>query len=644
MSHLTQIEDRLKQISAQKASIEYHIPEIWLDLYSLQTKDIIVNPAKYYLDCINKIRHIAENQPLIHPKHNWSDFAVVYNMMVRLTTAYDHDANGIVDKGINMDGWRETGTFLKSMSILPYIHSLGCNTVYCLPVTEIGKVGNKGNLGSPYAIKNPYKLDDHLNEPALEMSAEVQFGAFVEAAHLLGMKVVVEFVFRTASVDSSLALDHPEWFYWIRDKVANRDGIATKQDELYGPPYFSQSDLKKIRTKVEKKNYKALIPPDKIYRNLFTDIPKKVGVFDGQIRGITEDGTACKIPSAFADWPPDDTQPVWSDVTYLRMYDHPDFNYIAYNTIRMYDTVLATDANCVKPLWDYIEGIIPSYQEKYDIDGVMVDMGHALPPQLLQNIIKKARDINPEFAFWEENFTLTPESIKKGFNAVLGYLPFDEDKPEKVRSFVEMLSSSGSPVPFFLTPETHNTKRAVTKLGEEKYSQMAWAFNAFLPGLTFIHSGFELYESMPVNTGLGFESEELKNYPVSKLPLFSVSSLNWNNKTNLTEFIRFVLNLRNEDIKPLKENYKPETIVIPTSLNPFIISFIRRLSYNPHDLIIAFNPDYKWDAYTLFTFDKDYTEFESYITGETLEIKNRELLVRFDKGGVIIGMLKIKTE
>jgi hypothetical protein len=173
---------------------------------------------------------------------------------------------------------------------------------------------------------------------------------------------------------------------------------------------------------------------------------------------------------------------------------------------------------------------------------------------------------------------------------------------------------------------------------------MAWAFNAFLPGLTFIHSGFELYESMPVNTGLGFESEELKNYPVSKLPLFSVSSLNWNNKTNLTEFIRFVLNLRNEDIKPLKENYKPETIVIPTSLNPFIISFIRRLSYNPHDLIIAFNPDYKWDAYTLFTFDKDYTEFESYITGETLEIKNRELLVRFDKGGVIIGMLKIKTE
>ena len=58
---------------------------------------------------------------------------------------------------------------------------------------------------------------------------------------------------------------------------------------------------------------------------------------DGRWVGVLDDGTRVRIPGAFADWPPDDNQPPWTDVTYLRMYDHPDFNYMAYNTIRMYD-------------------------------------------------------------------------------------------------------------------------------------------------------------------------------------------------------------------------------------------------------------------------------------------------------------------
>jgi glycosidase len=42
------------------------------------------------------------------------------------------------------------------------------------------------------------------------MTLEEQFKALVEAAHCLGIKVVTEFIFRTSSKDSPIAITHPE--------------------------------------------------------------------------------------------------------------------------------------------------------------------------------------------------------------------------------------------------------------------------------------------------------------------------------------------------------------------------------------------------------------------------------------------------
>ena len=80
---------------------------------------------------------------------------------------------------------------------------------------------------------------------------------------------------------------------------------------------------------------------------------------EGRYIGTLADGTRLRIPGAFADWPPDDNQPPWGDVTYLRMYTHPDFNYIGYNTIRMYDTRLTQAEYVNRPLWDRIVGHHP---------------------------------------------------------------------------------------------------------------------------------------------------------------------------------------------------------------------------------------------------------------------------------------------
>ena len=153
---------------------------------------------------------------------------MIYNVCVRTHgAAFDHNGNGELDLPVNSEGFRETGTFLKAMAMLPYIKRLGANTVHLLPITSIGHDGNKGTLGSPYAIRNPYELDETLGEPSLGLDVKTECKAFVEAAHRLGLRVVVEFVFRTAAKDGDWVKEHPEWLYWIKERPPH--GLRTRR-------------------------------------------------------------------------------------------------------------------------------------------------------------------------------------------------------------------------------------------------------------------------------------------------------------------------------------------------------------------------------------------------------------------------------
>ena len=90
--------------------------------------------------------------------------------------------------------------------------------------------------------------------------------------------------------------------------------------------------------------------------------------------------------------------------------------------------------------------------------------------------------------------------------------------------------------------------------GGKKYSLFSLYINAFLPAVFFIHSGYELCENVPVNTGLDFSDEEQKKYPAEKLPLFSVSSFNWNNKDRFIDEIIRINQIRNEYIDIISDN------------------------------------------------------------------------------------------
>lgn len=631
MGNLLKLKAVLEKLVASGSKFKnYYIPALWADPYLKNNNAILnVNPQRFFLKQIEKIGKLSQTSfNITKPKLSEQ---IVYNMFVRFTTAFDHNNDGKIGTYPILKGFRETGTFLKSIAILPYIKSLGATIIYLLPITSIGTYGKKGTLGSPYAIRNPFKLDENLSEPILEMSIEEQFGAFVEAVHLLDMKIILEFVFRTASRDSDLALERPNWFYWIYDD----DKLA----KTFKPPKFTEEQLLKIREKIDNQDFDDLPAPDEDYQQLFSPTPRKLAIINNRIEGILQDNRRCIIPGAFADWPPDDNQPVWSDVTYLRLYDHPEFNYIAYNTVRMYDSKLATDENKVDDLWDKIERIIPYYQEKFNIDGVMIDMGHALPSELRERIVNSARAINKNFIFWEENFVLSKKSADEGYDAVVGYLPFDMHDSMKMKRLINYLAEEGSPIPFFGTSENHNTPRTFSRFNDIRFNYLAWTVSCFLPAIPFIHNGFELGEKHPVNTGLDFTNDEIEQYPPEKLPLFSEASLHWIVDSEILSKFRFILSLRDKYINGLKNEDFFEIREIKCS-NEFIVGFSRKTKLGNIDLAIVFNLNPREILYTELKFTGNYSELYDFVNKKKYRLINNSLVMSLKPFECLIFELK----
>ncbi|MFA6233193.1 MAG: alpha-amylase family glycosyl hydrolase [Bacteroidota bacterium] len=611
---LQTLRDKIAEFTGKGIGAGYRIPSLWIDPRNPGEDRVRSTDAiSFFLEgCDAVLRHDDLTPETQGSSGEWTRHAVVYNMFTRLTTAWDHDGDGSIGLDDIAGGLRETGTFLKSIAILPYLKMLGVNTIHLLPITAIGSDGNKGSLGSPYAIKNPYKLDERLCEPFHELGVEAEYAAFVEAAHHLGMRVVMEFVFRTASKDSEWVTDHPNWFYWIDDSIPDR---SDENPDGFGNPKFTAEELQVISQRVKRNDLSSLPPPSMAYRNLFHDMPMEITQEGDRYVGIMEDGLRVRIPGAFADWPPDDVQPPWNDVTYLKMYEHQSFDYMAYNTIRMYDMRLATVDNENRGLWNTIINVVPHYQKNFNIDGVMIDMGHALPKRLKQSIVERARKVNPDFAFWEENFVISAKSRQEGYNATVGYLWSDEHLRHKLLEFLRMLEAQDVPVPFFATPESHNTPRAAKREGGICFSRMTMVVNAFLPAIVFLHEGYELGETYPVNTGLGFTPEEIAELPSHKLPLFSESALCWTNPDEMTALVAKVISVRAQwhdiVVSPSRHTIK----VVETS-DPRVLCYVRQSRDGKNAFAVVANTDCVGDATAVASLEAQYDILTDEIGGQ----------------------------
>ena len=96
------------------------------------------------------------------------------------------------------------GTLNAVTAKLDQLRTLGVNVLWIMPVHPIGQTRRLGSLGSPYAARDFYAID-----PVLGTKAD--FIQLVDAAHALGMRVILD-----------IAADHTSW-----------DSVMMAQPEFY---------------------------------------------------------------------------------------------------------------------------------------------------------------------------------------------------------------------------------------------------------------------------------------------------------------------------------------------------------------------------------------------------------------------------
>lgn len=593
-------------------AINYRLPALW-DCWGyagekrMQRGEILVDPRDYMTACFEWIRsqpvydtdyigrslaqimRVTETGarprprlPASPPKRqphggDWIAHQTIYGMMIRMTTAWDHDANGRLSSPAERQEvasvpqeavascraleescrypergkYQELGTFLKSCLLMPLLARMGITTLYLLPVVKVSNLFRKGELGCPYSARNFLELDAGQHDPLFghdgPEAVNDEFAIFVECAHRLGMRVMLDLAPRTAARDCDWILERPDWFYWIDRRYARSWSAPVLEGIQYGTPIPRRLGEIYERPSVRKHLAKFRFAPSvthpakwkqfvtRVRRQPPADLMRAIGDTFGVI-----------TPPGFSDVI-NDPQPPWSDVTYFRLYqDHPpEAAELLDDPVRqppyvLFDTIKSNVFPARKPnrrLWDRIASILPFYQ-RFGIDGARIDMAHALPRELERMILDRPRKIDPDFCFFAEDLGYhNHANIRRaGYNIVLGPSWHMQPRAAEGRMHKMLGDLPTLKVPILATAETPDTPRAVVRKGGRAFSRQSVVVNMFLPNaVPMINSGVEVFERQPMNLGLEIGKPGRFALPKSdpqygKLAFFDRYALHWTNR------------------------------------------------------------------------------------------------------------------
>ena len=120
---------------------------------------------------------------MTHP--NWTKNATIYQLNTRQFTA--------------------EGSFAAAEQELPRLADLGVSIIWLMPIHPIGEKNRKGELGSPYSVKDYYGVNP-------EFGTLDDLKRFVDTAHGLGLYVILDWVANHTAWDNGLVATHPEWY------------------------------------------------------------------------------------------------------------------------------------------------------------------------------------------------------------------------------------------------------------------------------------------------------------------------------------------------------------------------------------------------------------------------------------------------
>lgn len=114
---------------------------------------------------------------------------------------------------LNVRQMTPEGTFAAAGDRLASLKDLGVDIVWVMPPYPIGEQGRKGSLGSYYAVRDYCDINP-------EFGTLADFDAFLDKAHSLGLKVILDWVANHTAPDHPWATEQdPDWY--VRDKDGN---------------------------------------------------------------------------------------------------------------------------------------------------------------------------------------------------------------------------------------------------------------------------------------------------------------------------------------------------------------------------------------------------------------------------------------
>lgn len=139
----------------------------------MKLNSVIIAVSVLFSLVMSSCASAPETQPSASPE--WAYNAVVYEMNVRQQS--------------------EEGSFAAAEARLPFLKELGVDIIWLMPIHPIGVEERKGTLGSYYSI-----VDYKAINP--EFGTLEDFKSFLDAAHELGFKVIIDWVANHTSRDA----------------------------------------------------------------------------------------------------------------------------------------------------------------------------------------------------------------------------------------------------------------------------------------------------------------------------------------------------------------------------------------------------------------------------------------------------------
>lgn len=125
---------------------------------------------------------------------DWSYSAVLYEMNIRQLTP--------------------EGTLSAAEKKLEFLHSMGIDAIWMMPIYPIGEENRKGSLGSYYSIQDYCAVNP-------EFGTMEDFDSFVAKAHSLGMKILLDWVANHTARDAKWLKTKPaDWYEREADGTA----------------------------------------------------------------------------------------------------------------------------------------------------------------------------------------------------------------------------------------------------------------------------------------------------------------------------------------------------------------------------------------------------------------------------------------